>query len=371
MKAFSCLSGRKSSRGYLLGLLVFLGLLTLSACGSANSVRVYDNARVLNTVQVKHAASTLPHNVDIYTVNTFSGTQADFRRAAIAKLSGNPNRIVLAIDTTHNYMYIARGSNVPLTSSNTSQAVSSFAANYHNGDYTRATVAALNSMNSALGANRGPTFSPIALGCLPLLLVAFLFFMMRARRPAAYGYRRGFGTPDGPYQQPPRPGYPNDQGGYGPQGDYGPYGPQSGYGPPMQRGGVNPWMAGGLGAAAGGLAGYELGKMQGERRDDVGGAGGNFGPNGGDYGGESGAGGSFGPGGGFDSGQSGGGGSFGPGGADYGGDDYGGGGSFGGSGGGGSFGSGDSFGGGGSFGGDDFGSGGSFGGGDSGGGGNF
>ncbi len=367
MQAFGFLFKRRSSRGYLLGLLLFLGVLTLSACGGVNSARVYDNARVLNTAQVKHAASTLPNNVDVYTVNNFTGTQADFQRAAVAKLGGNPNRIVLAIDTTHNYVYIARGSNVPLTSSSTSQAVSSFAANYNNGDYTRATVAALNSMNGALGANRGPTFSPVLLGCLPLLIVAFLLFMIRARRPAAYGYRRGFGAPGGPYQQPPQPGYPYDQGsGYGPQGGYGPYGPQGGYGPPMQRGGVNPWMAGGLGAAAGGLAGYELGRMQGEPRDDSG----NFGPGGGDYGaggnfgpggGDSGSGGSFGPGGGFGGDEPGGGGSFGPGGADYGGDDYGGGGSFGGGG----FGGGGSFGGGGGFGGgDDFG-------GDSGGGGNF
>lgn len=361
VKAFGLLSSFRSSRSYLLGLFVFLSLLTLSACGGVNSVGIYDNARVLNASQVKNAASKLPNNVDIYTVNDFSGTQADFQRATSAKLRGDPNRIVMAIDTTNHYTYVARGTKVPLSGAGISQAVSSFSSNYNNGDYTGATVAALGSMNSVLATHRGPSFSPVLFACLPLLLVGFLLFMMKARRPGAYGFPRGFGAQRGPYQPPLQPGSPYDQGGYGPgqQGGYG----QQGYGPPQQRGGMNPWAAGGLGAAAGGLAGYELGKMQGEHRNE----GGGFGQDGGDSGG----GGNFGGGGSFGSDTSGGGGNFGgdnsggsnfsSGGADYGNDDFGGGGNFGGgggdSGGGGSFGSG----------GGDFGGGSS----DSGGGGNF
>ncbi len=364
MKAFGLLSSFRSSRSYLLGLFVFLSLLTLSACGGVNSVGIYDNARVLNASQVKNAASKLPNNVDIYTVNDFSGTQADFQRATSAKLRGDPNRIVMAIDTKNHYTYVARGTKVPLSGAGISQAVSSFSSNYNNGDYTGATVAALGSMNSVLTTHRGPSFSPVLFACLPLLLVGFLLFMMKARRPGSYGFPRGFGAQRGPYQPPLQPGGPYDQGGYGSYG-------QQGYGPPQQRGGMNPWAAGGLGAAAGGLAGYELGKMQGEQRDE----GGGFGQDGGD---NSGGGGNFGGGGGFGGDNSGGGGNFGSGGADYGNNDFGGGGNFGsgGFGGGGSFGGGggDS-GGGGSFGGGggDFGGGGSFGGGgnDSGGGGNF
>lgn len=318
----------------MLGLLVFLGLLTLSGCGVvANSVGIYDNARVLNAAQVKNAASSLPNHVDIYTVNTFTGTKADFERAAVAKVGSNPNRIVIAIDTAHNYLYIARGSSVPLSGAAVSQAVGAFATNYTNGDYTRATVAALGSIKGALNASASPSFSPLALACLPLLLIGLFLLLMRARarRPAFYGYPQGYGSQQGgPYQPARQPGMPYDQDGYGP------------YGSPMQRGGVNPWMAGGLGAAAGGLAGYELGRMQGERRDDSGGSFGQGADNG-----DMGAGGSFGNGGDF-----GGGGSFGNG-ADFGG----GGNDFGGSG---SFGNGGDFGGGGSFGSDDFGGGGNF-----------
>jgi hypothetical protein len=80
---------------------------------------------------------------------------------------------------------------------------------------------------------------------------------------------------------------------------------------------MNPWAAGGLGAAAGGLIGYELGKEAGEREADQqnqgdggwAGASGDFGGNnGGDFGG---GGGDFGGGGSGDFGGGGGGGDFG------------------------------------------------------------
>ena len=59
-----------------------------------------------------------------------------------------------------------------------------------------------------------------------------------------------------PFQQPYNQGYPPDYYGQGyPPGYYGP-----GY---PQRQGMNPWAAGGLGAAAGGLIGYELVAWQG------------------------------------------------------------------------------------------------------------
>jgi hypothetical protein len=61
----------------------------------------------------------------------------------------------------------------------------------------------------------------------------------------SYGPQQGYGPP---------PGYrPN----YG-SPFYGPSYPQQGY--PPQSAGMNPWVAGGLGALGGGLIGYELGQ---------------------------------------------------------------------------------------------------------------
>lgn len=276
MNACGLLPGFRNTKSHLLGLFVLLSVLTLSACGSVNSVRIYDHARVLNTSQVNNAASRLPNDIDIYTTNTFQGTKSDFQRTASAKLGGNPNRIVVAIDTTHHYLYIARGSSVPLSGAGISQAVRTFASNYQSGDYTGATVAALDSMGNALHANRGPAYSPILFCCLPLVLLSLIPVVLKLRRPGSSNWLRGFGSRRGS----PQPYYPSDQEGYGPrdgygsygpgpQGGYGSYGPgpQGGYGPP-QRGGMNPWAAGGLGAAAGGLAGYELGRRQAERNEE-------------------------------------------------------------------------------------------------------
>jgi hypothetical protein len=94
---------------------------------------------------------------------------------------------------------------------------------------------------------------------LLLLLVGLGFFV----------FRRLFGRRDQPYpyqmNMPPQQRYGPPQG-YGPASDYppgygrpfyGPSYPQQGY--PAQ-GGINPWVAGGLGALGGGLVGYELGQ---------------------------------------------------------------------------------------------------------------
>ena len=354
LKMIRTFSGAKRLGKFLSGLFALFLMLALSAYSFGNPVQIYDGARVLNAPQVQNAASRLSHPVAIYSTNTFQGTQTDFQRTATQKLNGNPNLIVMAIDTAHHYIFIAHGPSVPLSSPGVRQAVSAFSANYGNGDYTSASLAALSSLQNSLSGsyatnttrpqvntNRGAgfVFSPVWLCCaIPVLLILAGILFGVARRGQGRSMLSGPGR-GGP--APYRPDMPPD---YNPA-NQGPYYGQP-YGQP-QRGGMNPWAAGGLGAAAGGLAGYELGRMQGERQgeQDMGyGDPGQFGA-GGDFGGDMGAGGNFG-------GDQGAGGDFGSGGSfggDFGGDQ----------------------GAGGSFGGDDFGSGGSFGGDDSGSGGNF
>jgi hypothetical protein len=339
------------------GLVALFLILTLSAFRSGYPVQIHDGAHVLNVSQIQNTASQLSNPVAIYTTNNFQGTQADFQRVATQKLSGHPNLIVVAIDTAHRYIFVAHGSNVPLSSSGVTQAVSAFRANYGSGDYTNASLAALSSLQNSLGTSQsvnsnanthantqrgaaGYSVSPIWLCCIiPVALILGGIIFGAIRRGHGRGMLGGLGRGGpAPYQPMVPPGYPTNQGPY--------------YGPP-QRGGMNPWAAGGLGAAAGGLAGYELGKMQGERQDQQ-----NMG-----YGdpGQYGAGGNFGNGQGF-GGNSGGG---------FGNDDFGAGGNFGND----DLGAGGGFGGdqgaGGGFGSDDFGSGGSFGNDDGGAGGNF
>ncbi len=310
-------------KGFLAIVAVFF-LLLVSACGSGGgnaTVHVNDNAGVLDQNKVQSEASSLPYSMDIYTVNTFEGSKSQFDNATRAKLGNNPNLIVMAVDTVHHHLAIVRGANVPLSSSQISSAVSTFASNYGNGDYTGATVATIDSLRNSLGTSVGPSGGGIFSGVLGTLCIVgliilgaillFGFFMRRRLGVGGFGRRPVYQQP---YNQVPpfNQGYPPNY-----------YGPGYNQGP-----GMNPWAAGGLGAAAGGFLGYELGKEAGEReaheqgQGDGGWAGGS-----GDFG--SGDGGDFGGGGGDFGG--GGGGDFGGGGGDFGG---GGGGDFGGGGGG-------------------------------------
>jgi len=253
---------RRSPRRSLLGLFAALLLLTISACGSKNTVQIYDNAHVLNSSKVQNVASNLPNPIAIYTTNTFQGTEADFQRTAIQKLNGDPNLIVMAIDTNSRYLYIARGSNVQLSRTAINQAVNSFAGRFNNGNYTTASTAALNSMqNSISAASRasgggGPALSPL-LPCLilPALLILGMLFFVGSRRRSQVTGRNILGAMRNPQL--------NESQYYGPN-----QGPNQAYGPsygPAPRSGLNPWAAGGLGAAAGGFAGWLMGRQEGER----------------------------------------------------------------------------------------------------------
>jgi uncharacterized membrane protein YgcG len=293
-------------KGFL-AFVVLVSILLISACGGSNTVHVYDNAHVLDQNRVQNEASSLPYSMDIYTVNTFTGTKAQFDNTTLGKLGNNSNLIVMAVDTVHHHLAIVRGSNVPLSSNQIKNAVNAFTSNYGNGDYTGATISTVDSLRNSLGTSAGPSGLLVALVIIGLVVVGVVvLFGFLGRRFGGFGRRPSMGMPYQqpfnqvpPYQQPPyNQGYPPNY-----------------YGPPgyPQQPGMNPWAAGGLGAAAGGFLGYELGKEAGERegheqdQGDGGGAGAS-----GDFGG--GSGGDFGGGGGGDFGGGGGSGDFGGGG---------------------------------------------------------
>ncbi len=363
MKERSSVSALRHPWTFLLGIIALFCMLGISACGGGSeTARVYDGARVLNTAMVQKAARNVPTNVNVYTVSQFTGTQADFQRAMAAKLANDSNLVVMGIDTQHNYQYVTRGRDVPLNGSNLAQASNAFAANYGNGDYTRATVASLNSLSSSMRANGAtntnrPGTSPLP-WLIPLLILGgILFLLTKARRPnlATQTTVRPTYQPPQPERpardytsdQSPRPLQTTDKPSY--QHDHGPVdhsildrGPvdRGTVKPPIPDKGINPLGAGGLGAAAGGALGYELGKRQGEPKPPTtGGAGSaDYGSSSTEYGTKGytgkkkpdGGGGRFGKGGAdYDTTDTSGGGTFGKGGADYDTNDTSGGGRFG------------------------------------------
>jgi hypothetical protein len=303
----------------LLASIITIGLLSMVTTNVfAGAVNVYDFAGVLNKSQVSNEASSLSYAMDIYTTNTFNGSQQQFASETDGKINQS-NKVVMAIDVRNHYVYLD-GKGVSLSRSQYQDAANAFSSSYRsNQDYTDATIAAIdelrgnaNSGNTGFNgyAPGGNSFGTSTLCCIGLLVLAGLavFGVFRSRRRGAGFFNRGpVAPPYDPYNQGPYP--PN-------------------YGPGYNQG-VNPWAAGGIGAAGGGLLGYELGKEQGEREErdrdgfdqggyfggDNGGAGANFGGdnNGGgggagaDFGGGNNGGGDWG-GGGSDNGGGGGGG---------------------------------------------------------------
>jgi hypothetical protein len=298
-------------------------LCATTALALADTVTISDAAHVLGDgSQVRNEAAKLPKPISIYTTSTFNGTKQQFDQQAKSHIS-SPNMIVMAIDTTSHHLVIVGGSNVQLTDSQYQDAIQSFVSNYKSGGYISGTLGAIQTLHNYLGSapvnggntNNGGLTAPTTSGggffssllfplcCIGLIILVIVGVLFTVGRRMF-----GFGGRQRPVQQPFNQGYPPNYGG-----------PGYNQGP-----GMNPWAAGGLGAAAGGLIGYELGKEQGENqgRDpdwnqgqggQDSGASGDFGGGGGDFGG--GAGGDFGGGGG-------GGGDFGGGGGGGGGGDF-------------------------------------------------
>lgn len=267
----NCL-GRTGFFGLITVITAFCVLLMSSLAVSASTVTINDPQHVLNASQVQSEGQKLSYPLDIYVTNNFSGTRSQFDQHVKQDINSS-NKIVMAIDTGHKYLAIAGGTGVPLSNSQYQDAVNAFSSNFNNGDYTGATIASMRSLESALPAQSNSTSNNTqpsnntasggitgnltgtlcCVGLVILVILGALFFVLR-RRGGFGGWRRN--VP--PYQQPMQPYNQYNQGyppGYGP-----------GYPGYNQRSGMNPWAAGGMGAAAGGLIGYELGKEQGEEQ---------------------------------------------------------------------------------------------------------
>ncbi|MGI9060313.1 MAG: hypothetical protein ACR2H5_17250 [Ktedonobacteraceae bacterium] len=345
MKHKLVLSRKRYVTSGLFALVLALGLLLLMPLvGQANTVNISDAAHVLNVSQVRTEAANLSDPINIYTTNTFNGSKSAFDQQTRSHITSS-NLLVIAIDTVQRHLTIVGGSSVPLSNSQYTDATQAFVSAYssNNNSYTAATIASIHSLRDALGSSsnggvtgssstNGGIFSGLfgTLCCVGLLIlvIAGAFFVI-GRRMFGRGRRAmPMGGNAMPYQQPYNQGYPPNYGG-----------------PYNQGQGMNPLAAGGLGAAAGGLLGYELGKERGEdqMREQDQNQGGNWNGGGNDFGGGSSAdfggnnGGNFGGGSSADFGSGGDGGNFG------------GGGDFGGGGGGGDFGGGGGGGGGGDF----------------------
>jgi hypothetical protein len=260
---------RRRFGGLLASVVVALATVLLAAGpAAAAAVSVHDDSHVLDVTRVQNEAATLPDPVAVYTTAKFADDKAAFDQETQAKVTA-PTVVVIATNTQSHHLAIRTGPKSRVTQQAAAAATQAFVSTYRgSSDYTAAIIAALDSMRNAIGnggTGQGAAAKPNAThssggsligGLICLLLVvlvvaAVIVVVVRIARRRRQR-QQAFGPPAG----------------YDPVGGYGQpgYGPPPGYGQPG-RSGMNPWVAGGVGAAAGGLLGYELGRMEGEHEE--------------------------------------------------------------------------------------------------------
>jgi hypothetical protein len=103
----------------------------------------------------------------IYTTKTFTGDQDALNQSTREQLP-DQDAIAIGIDTVHRHLSIQAGTNVQLSDSQASDAASAFQSNYDNGgDYTSATIAAIDSIQNTYNSNGSNSNGfPIIIGFL-------------------------------------------------------------------------------------------------------------------------------------------------------------------------------------------------------------
>jgi hypothetical protein len=191
----------------------FVAVLLAAGPATAAAVSIHDDAHVLDVTRVQNEAARLPDPVAIYTTTKFADDKAAFDREAQSKVT-QPTMIVMAINTQSRHLAIHTGPKSRVSQQAGTSATQLFISSYRsNPDYTTATIAALDSLRSALPSAPAPSAGPAehkptkssggsfigSLLCLLLvvlivvgIIVAVVRFTRRSRRP-----RQVSGPPSG------------------------------------------------------------------------------------------------------------------------------------------------------------------------------
>ena len=181
-----------------LGTLFSLVMLT-TYNAFASTVTINDQSHVLDAGKVRSEAAQFPDLLLIYTTNTFTGDQ-DSLNQQTRRFITDSKEVVIGIDTVHRHLSVESGTKAHLSDSQASDAVSAFRANFNGGDYTGATISAVNSLQTSLGAGSASGTTPtgvvvaVLLGLGGLVLVVVSFIRRRTtgggRPPGSGGGRR-------------------------------------------------------------------------------------------------------------------------------------------------------------------------------------
>jgi hypothetical protein len=179
-----------------LALLTVCALLLLTTVNVlASTVTINDQAEVLDAGSVQAEAQKLPVPMLIYTTATFTGNQDALNTYTREQLP-DQNSIAIGIDTVYKHFSIEAGTNVSLSNSQASDALSAFVSNYENGgDYTSATIAGIDSVQNALTSGGGFDPSELVFFILFALVMAFslVVWIVRGSRGGGSGNYGGGG----------------------------------------------------------------------------------------------------------------------------------------------------------------------------------
>ncbi len=240
----------------LLAPVLAVGLLAVAVDASAGTLTMRDEAQVFtpgDTAQLRSIVAQAPFDARLVTTNSYPD-QAGFSRF-VGTLVSAPNMVVVGIDPQHHHVQVHFGTGSHIAEANWptieragNDAFKRSAWEEGGADIFRAATTAVGQ-----GAVTAPGTSPSTAGSgsflgvglfimlvVGVILAVTLYAVFRRRSPGYGSVGYGGGAP-----------FPGGQGPY--------------YGPGGTRGAMGPLGGGLIGAGLGGVAGYELGKMEGER----------------------------------------------------------------------------------------------------------
>ncbi len=249
-----------------LSLLAYLVVgLALPAPAWAGTLAVRDDSHVLTpeaTTRLRAVVGAEPFDARLVFTSEYADAQ-EFSRY-VGTLVREPDMIAVGVDPRHRHVEVHFGTGSGIARSDWPAVERAGNESFQAGDWEGGATAifkaaARTATGAPLGVTPGtPAAQPSRIGSgvvLFLLIVGVIglfAFLGRRRQAVSGGYGSGYGSGYGP-------GYGGP--GYGGPGYGGPYGA------PPPAGGMGPLGGGLIGAGLGGIAGYELGKMEGEREE--------------------------------------------------------------------------------------------------------
>ncbi len=223
---------------------------------------------VADRTQLEAAAARAPFDVRVLTSSAYAD-QAGFSRYVGGQVN-EANEVVVGVDPVHHHTQVHFGTGSRIAPSEWTAIERAGNGAFRDARWAPGIVAILDQATTAVGT--GPTTaapassgSGLAIGGIVVLLLVIAVPVLLILAVVAFIRRATRGSLGGPGYAGPGYGGP----GYG--------GPGPGYGGGYGQGGMGPVGGGLIGAGLGGVAGYELGKMEGEREAGRGeGGGGGF-----------------------------------------------------------------------------------------------